>query len=525
MSNLPRLGRYELVRKIAAGGMAEIFLARQWGAGGFFRDVVVKRLFRNLAESPAQLRMFQDEGRLLSELSHPNIPQVYDVAFSDGYWYIAMEHVDGPTLADLWHRGARNGHPMPLPVAIAVVLQICEALHHAHERADRARRPLRIVHRDVTPQNMMLTRDGVMKLMDFGVALTAARREEENRGAVRGTLAYMAPEQVRARPLDKRADVFALGVVLYELTTGMRLFRGTDVQVMTQVVEQDVPPPSSRIPDYPADLEQVVLEALSRDRGRRTPSAAHLAWKLEELAIRRGMLVGPRTVARYVGQTMPAERVEEDALAMVPSSLSMAAHADVGRAAASHASRHDAAAHGTAAHEEAHDYDEAGLMDDLQLLSLPPDAAHGDAADPDALPDPLDLPVDEDAAPDPALGRDRVSQPLPLVTKSGMTQSWNGAPAPRAPYEHEASDDDEALEELLRSELPPPMGEPAGPSEDLVLDAFDDDAPAERPVVLLGERDRKTNRPPGEPEPPSASGPRSGEYMSDLARRLEGDDE
>ncbi|MFO0682293.1 MAG: serine/threonine-protein kinase [Sandaracinus sp.] len=509
MSNLPRLGRYELVRKIAAGGMAEIFLARQWGAGGFFRDVVVKRLFRNLAEHPAQLRMFQDEGRLLSELSHPNIPQVYDVAFSDGYWYIAMEHVDGPTLADLWHRGARNGHPMPLPVAIAVVLQICEALHHAHERTDRARRPLRIVHRDVTPQNMMLTRDGVMKLMDFGVALTAARREEENRGAVRGTLAYMAPEQVRARPLDKRADVFALGVVLYELTTGMRLFRGSDVQVMTQVVEQDVPPPSSRIPDYPADLEQVVLETLSRDRGRRTPSAAHLAWKLEELAIRRGMLVGPRTIARYVGQTMPAERVEEDALAMVPSSLSMAATPEPAHAPA-HASHHD---HPSGEPPHGHDYDEDGLMDDLQLLSLPPDGSHG-GTEPDSLPDPLDLPLDDEAS---APGRDRVSAPLPLVTKS-----WNGAPAP---LPSATQDDEDALEELLRSELPPPMGEAAGPSEDLVLDAFEDEAPAERPVVLLGERDRKTNRPPGEPEPPSAQGPRSGEYMSDLARRLEGDDD
>ncbi len=490
MSNLPRLGRYELVRKIAAGGMAEIFLARQWGAGGFFRDVVVKRLFRHLAEHPQQLRMFQDEGRLLSELSHPNIPQVYDVAFSDGYWYIAMEHVDGPTLADLWHRGVRNGHPMPLPVAIAVVLQICEALHHAHERADRARRPLRIVHRDVTPQNMMLTRDGVMKLMDFGVALTAARRETENVGAVRGTLAYMAPEQVRARPLDQRADVFALGVVLYELTTGIRLHRGTDIQVMTQVVENDAPPPSTRIPDYPADLEQVVLESLSRDRGRRTPSAAHLAWKLEELAIRRGMLVGPRTIARYVGQTMPAERVEENALAMVPSSFSMGEEPEASQPS----------------EPEQPEYDDPGMMDDLQLLSLPPESQH---VDPDV--DPLDLPMEDPS--------ERASQPLPLVTKS-----WSGqrAPAPQIDVQ------DDALDELLRSEPPPPLngevhGEAAGPSEDLALDDFEDEAKPQRPVVLLGERDRKTGRPPADEE--ANRGPRSQEYMSDLERRLHLDDD
>ena len=489
MSNLPRLGRYELVRKIAAGGMAEIFLARQWGAGGFFRDVVVKRLFRHLAEHPTQLRMFQDEGRLLSELSHPNIPQVYDVAFSDGYWYIAMEHVDGPTLADLWHRGVRTGHPMPLPVAIAVVLQICEALHHAHERADRARRPLRLVHRDVTPQNMMLTRDGVMKLMDFGVALTAARRETENVGAVRGTLAYMAPEQVRARPLDKRADVFALGVVLYELTTGIRLHRGTDIQVMTQVVENDAPPPSTRVADYPADLEQVVLEALSRDRGRRTPSAAHLAWKLEELAIRRGMLVGPRTVARYVSQTMPAERVEENALAMVPSSLSMGEDPDQPQA---QEEEPQAADH----------YDDPGMMDDLQLLSLPPEGQAGEE-----LPDPLDLPVDHDA-------NEHAAPPLPLVTKS-----WPGR---QVPVQIEEPDED--LDDLLRSEPPPAMeGEPAGPSEDLALDDFEDEAKAQRPVVLLGDRQRKTGRPPADEDPPH--GPKSQDYMSDLERRLHLDDD
>jgi serine/threonine-protein kinase len=478
MSNLPRLGRYELVRKIAAGGMAEIFLARQWGAGGFFRDVVVKRLFRHLAEHPQQLRMFQDEGRLLSELSHPNIPQVYDVAFSDGYWYIAMEHVDGPTLSDLWHRGARQGQPMPMHVAIACVLQICEALHHAHERADRARRPLRIVHRDVTPQNMMLTRDGVMKLMDFGVALTAARREEE--GAVRGTYGYMSPEQVRARPLDKRADVFALGVVLYELTTGTRLFRGTDIQIMTQVVEQDVPPPSARIPDYPEDLEEVVLEALLRDRSKRTPSAAHLAWKLEDIAIRRGMLVGPRTVARYVSQTMPAERVEEHDLAMVPSSFALAEQQDAADAAA-------------AAVEEAAELDHAGMEDDLQLLSLPPD---GELED-DGLPDPLELPMDED---EPA---DRLSAPVPLVTNKAWAQ-----------VEPEPEMLDEGLDDLLRSEPPPPIATPEGEAG-LVLDGIDDEgASAPRPVVLLGAPKRRSEKPPG-----------SREYMSDLARRLEEEDE
>jgi serine/threonine protein kinase len=482
MSNLPRLGRFELVRKIAAGGMAEIFLARQWGAGGFFRDVVIKRLFRHLAEHPQQLRMFQDEGRLLSELSHPNIPQVYDVGFADGYWYIAMEHVDGPTLADLWHSGARSGQPMPMQVAIAVILQICEALHHAHERSDHGRRPLRIVHRDVTPQNMMITRDGVAKLMDFGVALTAARRETA--GAVRGTFAYMAPEQVRARPLDKRADVFALGVVLYELTTGTRLYRGPDVQIMTQVVEQDVPPPSSRVPDYPEDLEEVVLATLQRDRSRRTPSAAHLAWKLEELAMRYGLLVGPRAVARYVSQSMPAEPVQEDELAMVPSQFSLA--------------------ESMSPEQAVQEYDDPGMLDDLQLLSMPPEPYQDESP-----PDLLDLPAAEP---------ERRSHPLPLVAPKALMGNWE----PRRPVEPSPLDEDlldAGLDEFLRSEHPPPPDDPAGEEESndgLVLDGFDDDQQKEpkRPVVLLGAPKRKTQRPPG-----------GQEYMSELERRLAEDDD
>ena len=395
MSNLPRLGRYELVRKIAAGGMAEIFLARLRGEGGFFRDVVIKRLFRHLGEQESQVRMFQDEGRLLAELSHPNIPQVYEVGFADGHWYVAMELVDGHTVSDIWHQGAKNAQPMPIPVAIGIVLQICEALHHVHERTDKARRPLRIVHRDVTPQNIMLTRDGVAKLMDFGVALTAARKETDV-GAVRGTFAYMAPEQVRARPLDKRADVFALGVILYELTTGARLFRGGDVQVMTQIVEQDVAPPSTRVHGYPADLDEIVLSALQRDRGRRLPSAAHLAWRLEEHALRHAVLVGPRTVARYVTQVMPAEPVRDEALGIVePRTHDVVSFAQSERSGLQHMADDDSFHH------------------DLALLGVPPDAGGSEE-----VPDPLDLPIDMGSEP-PISVDDAFGQLLAQASGSG----------------------------------------------------------------------------------------------------------
>ncbi|MCS6797778.1 MAG: serine/threonine protein kinase [Myxococcota bacterium] len=312
-----RFGRYELVRKIAAGGMAEVFLARQWGEGGFFRDVVIKRLFRHLAEHPRTLEMFQIEAKLLAELSHPNIPQVYELGREQGTWYIAMEWVDGHTVTDCVRVAGRQGMAIPHNVAIGIVLQLCEALHHAHERRDRAGKPLRIVHRDVTPENVMVTRDGVVKLMDFGVAATAARRDTDA-GTVKGTFSYMAPEQVRGRPLDKRADVFALGVILYELTTGTRLFRGSDVQVMTQIVEQDAPPPSTRVPDFSPELEAIVMRALVRDRAHRVPSAAHLAAALEEYCVRAAISAGPRALARFVGQVFPYERERDQTLGLVP---------------------------------------------------------------------------------------------------------------------------------------------------------------------------------------------------------------
>lgn len=320
MSNR-RIGRYELLRKLAAGGMGEVFLAREWAAAGFFRDVVVKKLFAHLADHPATLRSFQFEARLMSELCHPNIPQVYDLGHVDGTWYMAMELVRGINVADLVRMGARANASMPLPVALGVVMQIAEALHHSHERRDRAGDSLGIVHRDVTPQNVMITHDGVAKLLDFGVARTHANREERD-GGVKGTYGYMAPEQVRGRDVDRRADVFSLGVILWELTTMSRLFRGSDVQVMTAVVEQDAPPPSTKIAGYPAELEAIVLAALRRDPDYRIASAADLALHLEYFAMRSGMLVGPRALAAYVQHVWPVERALEQELGMVSGSSS-----------------------------------------------------------------------------------------------------------------------------------------------------------------------------------------------------------
>lgn len=311
-----KFGNYELIRKLAAGGMAEIYLARQRGKAGFFRDVVLKRLFPHLARNQATLDMFQVEARLLAHFNHPNIPQCTELGFADGYWYMTLEYVQGRTIADVWRAAARQGAMMPLPVTLGVALQVCEALDYAHEAMDRGGNPLRIVHRDVTPHNIMVTRSGVVKLMDFGVARTDARVATEA-GIVKGTFSYMAPEQIRAKDVDRRADVFSLGVIFYELTTGRRLFRGTDPEVMVSIVEKDAPPPSSWLPDYPADLEEIVMATLRRDPRSRIASAAHLALHLEHFAMRHGLMVGPRAIAAFVQEVIPATPVAEQELALV----------------------------------------------------------------------------------------------------------------------------------------------------------------------------------------------------------------
>ncbi len=472
-----RIGRYELLHKIAAGGMAEIFLARQWGQGGFFRDVVIKRLFPHYAEHEHALRMFQDEARLLSELSHPNIPQVYDLGYSDGYWYLAMEYLRGVSLADLCRAAAKASKPMPLAVAIGIVHQVCMALHHAHERRDREGRALRIVHRDVTPHNIMISLDAVVKVLDFGVAQTTARMDTDA-GVVRGTYAYMGPEQVRGKPLDKRADVFAVGVILYELTTGRRLFRGSDIQVMTQIVEQDVPPPSRILSNYPPELEQVVQSALARDRGKRAPSAAHIALALDQFCMRHGLVTGPLVIAHYVRTLFPYEQAAEQGMgiARVPSPGSQGSPSE------------SAALRPALTSEQLEERLLAEELRELQQRRVSSAAARDTAAD-----------------------RPEFST---TAASTGSAPALRGGASIAAEAElEELSADDLLLDDPDQTHLPgtAAAGAPTEPNR-LRIDEFDEDSEV-KPVVLLS--------PKRKPAQPRASN--EGAFMSDLERRLRED--
>ncbi|MBI2895238.1 MAG: serine/threonine protein kinase [Deltaproteobacteria bacterium] len=292
-------GRYRLIRKLAAGGMAEIFLAHLDGPAGFDKEVVVKRLFPHYAANSAVLRLFQDEARVAADLNHPNVAHIYELGCTDGQWYIAMEHVPGRDLTEVCRRGVRARDFLPLAHSVRIVCQVCEGLHYVHTKVDRAGVPLGLVHRDVTPANLLLTFDGIVKILDFGIARTAARPDTDP-GALKGTLAYMSPEQVRGEPVDARSDLFSLGVILYELTLGTRLFRGTETEIMRRITEDTIPNPRARDPRFPAELEQIVMRALEKDRNQRYPNVATLQWDLEDFCARRGLHSNAVRLAQYL---------------------------------------------------------------------------------------------------------------------------------------------------------------------------------------------------------------------------------
>ncbi|HTE55570.1 MAG TPA: serine/threonine-protein kinase, partial [Kofleriaceae bacterium] len=287
-----RLGRYRLLRKIAVGGMAEIFLARVSGVGGFEKDVVVKRILPQLAENDEIFAMFQDEARIAATLQHPNLVQIYDAGQIGSNFFIAMEYLDGADLHTVRRVLAERQRGIPLQHAVFIVSSIGSGLHYAHEKRGFNGEPLVIVHRDVNPQNVFVTREGGVKLVDFGIAKATNRISTTLYGTLKGKLPYMSPEQCRAEPVDRRSDVYSLGVLLYEVTTGRRPYSGrSEYELLRDIVEGEVPLPTQVAPGYPPDLEAIALRALARDREARYPDALTMVQELEHFA-RRHELVG-----------------------------------------------------------------------------------------------------------------------------------------------------------------------------------------------------------------------------------------
>ena len=277
-----RVGRYRLIDRMAVGGMAEIFLARQTGFEGFEKLVVLKRLRPELVAQPGFLALFLNEARLSAQLGHSNIAQIYDLGRHGDGWFIAMEYVFGRDLRRAAAKAETKGVVVPLVYAVKIAAEVAAALGYAHRKTDFYGRPLGIVHRDVSPENVVVSFEGTVKVLDFGIAKAAGAVETTRAGEVRGKLSYMSPEQCRGEPLDRRSDLFSLGACLYEWLTGHKLFTGPSaVDVMEAVKNGRIWRPSYFVPDIPPPLEQLVMKALERDVRRRYQTATDLQLDLD----------------------------------------------------------------------------------------------------------------------------------------------------------------------------------------------------------------------------------------------------
>jgi serine/threonine-protein kinase len=284
--SIGQLGRYRLIKSLGAGGMAEAFKATYSGPGGFERTVVVKRILPANGGDPEFLRMFTAEAKILGMLHHPNVVQAYDFGESDGALFLVLEYVDGPSLGRLLKGLRAAKRRIPLAIAAHFAHEVCRALDYVHGLRTSDGEPMHVIHRDVTPSNIVLTSAGSLKLLDFGIAKYASSEAETQHQTVKGKPAYLAPEIIEGYPFDGRADVFSLGVVLYETLTLAPLFAAdTDLATLHKVLEMPIAPPSWSRQDVPLELDRIVMKALERDPGRRYASAAQMARALEEFVV------------------------------------------------------------------------------------------------------------------------------------------------------------------------------------------------------------------------------------------------
>jgi len=280
-----RLGSYEILRKLARGGMAELFLARTNGPEGFEKLVVLKKILPTFAENPKFVRLFLDEAKLAATLDHPHIAHVYDMGKVEGNYFFTMEYVHGQDVRAMLRRTVRQEQLFPLDHTVQIVHAIASALHYAHERRKPDGSLLDIVHRDVSPSNILVSYDGAIKLVDFGVAKAATSSVKTRTGTLKGKIAYMSPEQAKGGAVDRRSDVFSLGIVLWELLTTQRLFRtDNDLATIQLIINSKPPPPRTLRPECPVELERIVLKALAADPEQRYQSAEDLQLDLEEFA-------------------------------------------------------------------------------------------------------------------------------------------------------------------------------------------------------------------------------------------------
>jgi len=304
-----RVGRYEVISHLATGGMAQIYLARQSGLGSFERHVVLKTILRERASDQRFVTMFLDEAKLAATLNHQNVAQVYEVDQADGAYFMAMEYVHGENARAILETTLRRGWTVPLELAVMIISGAAAGLHHAHERRGKGGAPLNIVHRDVSPANIMVGYDGSVKVLDFGIAKAEERATKTVGGTIKGKYGYMSPEQCKGKTIDRRSDIFALGIVLYELTTLRRAFKGNDdFETMKRIVAGDVVLPSIAVPGYPRELEAIVLTAMANDSAARFQTAQELIEALDAFAVRAKLTGSNTAMGRFMTQLFGSKK-------------------------------------------------------------------------------------------------------------------------------------------------------------------------------------------------------------------------
>ena len=301
VSSLGYLGPYELVRRLATGGMSEIYEARRAGPHGFSKRIALKRILPHLLTDPELVRMFIDEARLCAQLSHPNIVQVFDFGEENGQLYMAMELVDGTNCARLVREVATRRETVPVGLTLYIGLSIARALEHAHEARDEQGKPLRLIHRDVSPGNVLISRSGAVKLGDFGIARAAFRERRTEQGEVKGKLGYMSPEQVLGRELDERTDQFSTAIIMAEMLIGRPLFDGgRDIDILLRIRDADLSKLAKHGAHIPEDVRAVLLRALSRRPEDRFPTTHAFVEAIENVMRRAGIAVRPASLAAYL---------------------------------------------------------------------------------------------------------------------------------------------------------------------------------------------------------------------------------
>jgi serine/threonine protein kinase len=307
-------GKYYLLERINVGGMAEVFRAKAYGVEGFERLVAVKRILPNIAEDKEFIKMFIDEAKIAVQLNHANIAQIFDLGVVDGAYYIALEHVHGRDLRSIFDRCRTLGEPMPVAQACFVIMKVCEGLDYAHNKRDQMGKELHLVHRDVSPQNVLVSFEGEVKLIDFGIAKAAGKGAKTQAGILKGKFGYMSPEQVRGLPVDRRSDIFSCGIVLYELLTGERLFVGeSDFSTLEKVRNVEILPPSTYNRKIPDELERIVLKALAKDVEDRYQNSIDLHDELQAFVYTAGEFYSRKDLAGWMKRTFAKEIDEETA--------------------------------------------------------------------------------------------------------------------------------------------------------------------------------------------------------------------